>query len=136
MMLSAIGVRWRTCVPMVRCLCQLWCCSRVITIRMFLSIINCLTLDTVVTLFLFIQRSVPISYLFIYLFIYLLQSPYFYLLFIYRSPYFYLFIYLPQSTYFYSFITDRMEQHLRVIGLSARDGAVECFEDMRERAVG
>ena len=40
----------------------------------FLSTINCMTLGTVVTLFLFIQRSVPISS-----FIYLPQNPYFYL---------------------------------------------------------
>ena len=58
-----------------------------------LSTINCLSLDTVVTLFLFIYRSVPIFYLFatVYLFfIYLPQCTYF--LFIYLSvPIFYLF---------------------------------------------
>ena len=51
-----------------------------------LSTISCLTIDTIVTLFLFISRRVPIS---IYLFINR------------RAP---IFIDLSQSTYFYLFI--------------------------------
>ena len=96
-----------------------------------LSKINCLTLDTVVTLFLFISLSVPNS---IYLFIYRWYPGDSIYLFIYhRVP---ISIYLSQSTYFnlffYLFIYRRipisiyssqcMGQHLRVTGrLSARD---------------
>ena len=66
-----------------------------------LSTINWLTLDTVVTLLLFISRSVFI-YLFIYLFIYC-TVPIFIYLFSYRR--------VPIS---YLIIADRMEQHLEV----------------------
>ena len=89
--------------------------------RMFLSTINCLTLGTVVTLFLFIQSSVPI-----YSFIYLPQNPHVYLFSqLLPRTYFYLFIYrrIPVFIYLFSycrvpifflFIADRMEQHLEV----------------------
>ena len=74
----------------------------------FLSTINCLIIGTVVTLFLFIQHSVPL-YLFaaksLFLFIYLVTAAYLFL--------FYLVCYrrIPIS---YLFIADRMEQHLEV----------------------
>ena len=65
---------------------------------MFLSAINCLPLETVVTLFLFIQCSVLI-------YLFTTESLFLYI---------YLFIYLPQNTGFYLFIADRIEQHLKV----------------------
>ena len=83
-MLSAIGMRWRTCVLMVLMFVLimklLTCCNY----SYVLSTINCLTLDSFYsisiyfaqcTYFLFIYHSVPISYSFTAVYLFLIHLP-------------------------------------------------------------
>ena len=90
---------------------------------MFLSIINCLTLDTVVTLFQFIQRSVPISYLFIYL-----RVKYFYLFIYRRAP---IFIHLSQIAW--NSISESLDYVLGTEQLSALNRKIGRQKDRTER---
>ena len=101
MMLRAKGVP--------KCEVTYWCIDNavfVLTMKLFacynysyaLSRSNRSTLDTVVSLFIFIHRSIPIS------------------------------IYLSQCTHFYLFIAVRIGKQLRVTGLFTRDRVFEGCE--------